>query len=63
MRLAAERRGIVYIRTTRGKTPPIYGKGELAVRGIPHSGRPQELLERYGIDRKAIVGEVRKIIG
>jgi len=34
----------------------------LAVSRIPHSGKPDELLERYGINAKAIVTEAKKII-
>ena len=33
----------------------------LAVREIPHSGTKEQLLEKYGIDWKTIVKEVRKI--
>ena len=36
---------------------------KLAVTGIPRSGSPRELLERYGIGRSAIVGRVREILG
>ena len=35
---------------------------KLAVDEIPHSGKPKELLERYGISRKQIVETVRKIL-
>jgi transketolase len=35
---------------------------QLAVREIPRSGSPQQLLERYGIDRGAIVTKVREIL-
>jgi transketolase len=34
----------------------------LAVREIPRSGAPRQLLERYGIGRGAIVGKVREIL-
>ncbi len=34
----------------------------LAVRETPHSGKPQELLEAYGIDRKAIYKAVKENI-
>jgi transketolase len=34
----------------------------LAVRRIPRSGRPQQLLERYGIGRAAIVRTVRELL-
>ena len=30
------------------------GMKHLCIRGIPHSGKPEELLEKYGIDAKAI---------
>ena len=36
---------------------------KLAVDEIPHSGKPKELLERYGISRKHIVETVRQILG
>jgi len=36
---------------------------KLAVDEIPHSGKPKELLERYGISRKQIVETVRQILG
>ena len=35
----------------------------LAVRELPRSGKPQELLEHFGIDRKAIIKKVKEIIG
>jgi len=34
----------------------------LAVREIPHSGKGNELLEKYGIDLRAIIGTAKKII-
>lgn len=34
----------------------------LAVRELPRSGAPRQLLERYGIDRGAIVAKVREIL-
>jgi len=34
----------------------------LAVREIPHSGKSKELLEKYGIDKKAIVKAVKKVV-
>ncbi|MFH1290503.1 MAG: transketolase [Nanoarchaeota archaeon] len=34
----------------------------LAVREIPHSGKSKELLEKYGIDKKAIMKAARKLI-
>jgi transketolase len=33
----------------------------LAVREVPHSGKPQELLAKYKIDHRAIVEQVRAI--
>ena len=35
----------------------------LAVREIPRSGKPEELLERFGISAKHIVEEVRALVG
>jgi transketolase len=35
----------------------------LAVERIPRSGQPQELLEKFNIDRHAIVNKVKEIIG
>ena len=35
----------------------------LAVREIPRSGQPEELLDRFGISSKAIVAAVRELIG
>ena len=35
---------------------------KLAVNEIPHSGKPKELLERYGIATKQIVEAVRKLV-
>jgi transketolase len=35
---------------------------KLAVREIPRSGKPKELLERYGISRQHIVEEVKKLV-
>ena len=34
---------------------------KLAVRELPHSGKPEELLARYGIDSQAIVNKVRSL--
>ncbi len=34
----------------------------LAVKEIPHSGSPEELLDKYGINAKAIVSEAKKIV-
>lgn len=36
---------------------------KLAVREIPHSGKPEELLSRYGIDAAHITAKVREMIG
>ena len=33
----------------------------LAVREVPHSGKPEELLHRYQIDASAIVAQVRAL--
>lgn len=35
---------------------------KLAIRELPHSGTPRELLERYRIDSKAIADEVRYVL-
>ena len=35
---------------------------KLAVREIPHSGKPDELLDRFGISARAIVEAVKKIL-
>ena len=35
----------------------------LAIRDIPRSGEPDELLDKYGINRKAIVQAVRERLG
>lgn len=43
-----------------GKATPVHS---LAVRKMPHSGKPQELLEYEEIDRKAIVAKVKEILG
>lgn len=32
----------------------------LAVHELPHSGKPEELLAKYGIDAAAIIGAVKK---
>ncbi len=34
----------------------------LAVRSVPHSGKSEELLEKYGIDAKAIVKSVMRLV-
>jgi transketolase len=36
---------------------------QLGVHSVPRSGKPEELLSAYGIDRKAIVAEVNSLIG
>jgi len=36
---------------------------QLAVREVPRSGKPEELLAAYGIDRQAIVAKVKSILG
>ncbi|MGH9576952.1 MAG: transketolase C-terminal domain-containing protein, partial [Terriglobales bacterium] len=35
---------------------------KLAVRDIPHSGKPDELLDRFGISSRAIVEKVREVV-
>jgi len=35
---------------------------QLAVREVPRSGKPEELLAAYGIDRNAIVGAVKSVL-
>src|SRR6185295_8868572 len=35
---------------------------QLAVREVPRSGKPEELLAAYGIDRTAIVAKVKSVI-
>ena len=35
---------------------------KIAVTEIPHSGKPQELIEKYGISAKAIVAKVREVL-
>lgn len=40
-----------------GERIPVY---KLAVREIPHSGKPQELIEKFGISSKSIVQKVRE---
>jgi transketolase len=35
---------------------------KLAVREIPHSGKPDELLDRYGISARVIVETVKKLV-
>jgi transketolase len=36
---------------------------KLAVREIPRSGKPKELLDRYGISKRHIVDAAKKILG
>lgn len=36
---------------------------KLAVHEIPHSGKPKELIERYGISKRHIVESVRELLG
>jgi transketolase len=38
---------------------PVY---KIAVTEIPHSGKPQELIERFGISSKAVIAKVRKLV-
>jgi transketolase len=35
---------------------------KLAVREIPHSGKPSDLLDRYGISARHIVGTLEEIL-
>lgn len=35
---------------------------KLAVRELPHSGKPEELIEKYGISAKAIVAQVKEVL-
>jgi transketolase len=35
---------------------------KLAVTEIPHSGKPEELLAKYGIDANAIIGRVKSLV-
>jgi transketolase len=35
---------------------------KIAVTGIPHSGKPQELIEKFGISSKAIAAKVRELV-
>ncbi len=41
------------------KSAPVY---KMAVTGIAHSGKPQELLKASGIDKEAIVSRVKEIV-
>jgi transketolase len=36
---------------------------KMAVRGLPHSGKPEELLERHGISANCIVKKVKELLG
>ena len=38
---------------------PVY---KIAVTEIPHSGKPQELVEKFGISSKSIIAKVREIV-
>ena len=38
---------------------PVY---KIAVTGIPHSGKPQELMEKFGISSEAIVARTRELV-
>jgi transketolase len=38
---------------------PVY---KIAVTEIPHSGKPEELIERFGISSKAVIAKVRKLV-
>ena len=35
---------------------------KLAIREMPHSGKPEELLAKYGIDAAAIVKKVKALV-
>jgi transketolase len=35
---------------------------KLAVRELPHSGKPEELMKKYGIDSGAIVAKVKELV-
>jgi len=35
---------------------------KIAVREIPHSGKPDELLDRYGISKRHIVAKVKEVL-
>jgi transketolase len=43
-----------------GEHPPV---AQLAVHGMPHSGKPAELLAEAGIDADGIAAAVRKLVG
>ena len=36
---------------------------KLAIYELPHSGKPEELMAKYGIDSNAIVSRVKKLVG
>ena len=36
---------------------------KMAVTDIPHSGKPEELIDRYGISARHIVEKVTKLVG
>ncbi len=38
---------------------PVY---KIAVTEIPHSGKPEELIEKFGISSKAVIAKVRKLV-
>lgn len=38
---------------------PVY---KIAVTEIPHSRKPQELIEKFGISSKAVIAKVRKLV-
>ena len=35
---------------------------KIAVREIPHSGKPDELIDRYGLSARAIIETVKRIV-
>jgi transketolase len=35
---------------------------KIAVTEIPHSGKPQELIEKFGISSKAVIAKVRQLV-
>ena len=38
---------------------PVY---KIAITQIPHSGKPQELIEKFGISSKAVIAKVRELV-
>jgi transketolase len=40
---------------------PLTGVRQIAVRGVPHSGKPDELLDAFGISARHIVGAVQEL--